>query len=168
SFRGIDTSSPVRIIRGVKNGGTTYQLLEYFGSGGLQRRQNEYSVFLQDKWSFNGRVTLDLGMRYDRDQIGGENNFAPRLGLVVLPTASERTVVRGGFGLFYDKIPLNVGAFEQYQSQRVTTFALDGITIVAGPRLFRNTFQDDLKNPYSVAANVQVDHQVTPRLLLRL
>lgn len=167
SFKGRDVSNPVRIIRSVKSGGTTHQLLEYVGEGGLRQRQDEYSVFLQDKWSVNGRLTLDLGIRYDRDQIGGENNFAPRLGFVVLPTASERTVVRGGFGLFYDKIPLNVGAFEQYQSHRVTTFALDGIAIVDGPRLFRNTFSADLKNPYSIAANLQVDHQVTPRLLLR-
>ncbi|HKO96456.1 MAG TPA: TonB-dependent receptor [Pyrinomonadaceae bacterium] len=168
SFNGTDVSSPVQILRGVNNGSTIYQLLEYVGNGELRQRQNEYSVFVQDKWSINGRLTLDLGLRYDRDQIGGENNFAPRLGFVVLPTTSERTVVRGGVGLFYDKIPLNVGAFEQYQSQRVTTFALNGITVVDGPRLFRNTISADLKNPYSVAANVQVDHQVTPRLLLRL
>ncbi len=66
----------------------------------------------------NSRVVFDLGLRYDRDGIGKENNFAPRLGLVVTPTDSDRTVVRGGVGLFYDKIPLNIGAFEQYQSLR--------------------------------------------------
>jgi Carboxypeptidase regulatory-like domain/TonB dependent receptor/TonB-dependent Receptor Plug Domain len=167
SFTGTDVSSPVRIIRSANHAGTTYQLIEYVSAGALKQSQTEYSVFVGDKWSANGRLTLDLGIRYDGDQIGKENNFAPRLGFVVLPR-SERTVVRGGVGLFYDKIPLNVGAFEQYPSQRVTTFALDGITIVDGPRLFRNVRPADLRNPYSVAANVQVDHQVTPRLLLRL
>ena len=58
------------------------------------------------------------GLRYDRDSIGKNNNLAPRLGFVVTPTDSDRTVVRGGVGLFYDKIPLNVGSFEQYQSLR--------------------------------------------------
>ncbi len=94
---------------------------------------------MQDKWTVNGRVTFDLGLRYDRDQIGAQNNFAPRIGFVLLPTASDRTVVRGGIGLFYDKIPLNIGAFEQYPNMRVTTFAPDGVTVVDGPRLFRNT-----------------------------
>ena len=107
----------------------------------------------------NSRLTFDLGLRYDRDQIGAENNFAPRLGFVVLPAASERTVVRGGVGLFYDKIPLNIGAFEQYQDLRVTTFGPDGVTVADGPRLFRNTAPGDLKNPYSIAGNVQVDHR---------
>ncbi len=165
SFAGTDTSKPVTVVR---ENGTTYQLIEYAGDGILGRRQNEYSVFVQDKWTVNGRVTVDLGLRYDRDQLGGQNNFAPRLGVVFLPTASERTVVRGGIGLFYDKIPLNVGAFEQYQSQFVTTFALDGVTVADGPRLFRNTGPVDLKNPYSIAGNLQVDHQVTQHLLLRL
>jgi hypothetical protein len=111
---------------------------------------------------------FDLGLRYDRDLIGAENNFAPRLGLVLVPTANGRTVLRGGIGLFYDKIPLNVGSFEQYQDFIVTTFAGNGTTIVDGPRLFLNTAPSDLKNPYSLAWNAQVDHEVNQRLMLRL
>ncbi len=87
---------------------------------------------------------------------------------MALPTASQRTVVRGGVGLFYDKIPLNVGAFEQYQNSRVTSFGPDGLTVTDGPRLFRNTSPSNLQNPHSIAGNVQVDHEFTPRLLLRL
>jgi len=155
-------------VRVVRENGTTYQLIEYAGGGNLARRQNEYSGFVQDKWSVNGRLTFDLGLRYDRDQIGGQNNFAPRIGFAFLPTASGRTVVRGGVGLFYDKIPLNIGAFEQYPTQRVTTFAPNGVTVVDGPRLFRNTAPNNLKNPYSLAWNLQADHQVTERLLLRV
>jgi hypothetical protein len=165
SFTGIDQSNAVRVVRA---NGTTHQLLEYLGEGTLRQRQHEYSAFVQDKWAVNSRVIFDLGLRYDRDEIGGENNFAPRLGFVVLPAASERTVIRGGIGLFYDKIPLNIGAFEQYQNLRVTTFGPDGLTIADGPRLFRNAAPADLKNPYSIAGNVQLDHQVTQRLLLRL
>ena len=165
TFDGYDTARPVRVLRAA---GTTYQLIEFVGAGALARRQNEYSAFVQDKWSPGRRLTLDLGLRYDRDQLGGENNFAPRLGFAFLPTSSGRTVLRGGAGLFYDKIPLNVGAFEQYQDMLVTTFAPDGATAADGPRLFRNTPPGDLKSPYSTAWNVQVDHEVTPRLLLRL
>ena len=165
NFTGSANGSDVRIVRA---DGTTYQLLEYAGNGILEQRQQEYSVFVQDKWIINSRLVFDLGLRYDRDQIGKENNFAPRFGFVVLPTTSDRTVVRGGIGLFYDKIPLNIGAFEQYQDQRVTTFGPDGLTIADGPRVFTNISPLDLKNPYSVAGNVQVDHQLTARLLLRL
>ena len=165
SFTGSVRSAAVRIVRA---DGTTYQLIEYFGEGVLQRAQSEYSAFVQNKWTINSRFTVDLGLRFDRDQIGQENNFAPRVGFVVLPTASQRTVVRGGIGLFYDKIPLNVGAFEQYQDPRLTTFGPDGLTVIDGPRLFRNTSPSDLQNPYSIAGNVQVDHEFTPRLLVRI
>jgi hypothetical protein len=165
TFSGTDRGNPVRLVR---SSGATYQLLEYVGDGILDRRQNEYSVFVQDKWTINRRVTLDLGLRYDRDQIGAQNNFAPRVGFVFLPRVSESTIVRGGVGLFYDKIPLNIGAFEQYQDFVVTTFGNDGVTVADEPRLFHNTLDaSDLRNPYSIAWNVQVDHQVTPRLLLR-
>ena len=164
SFSGSDTSQPVTIGR---LDGTRYQLIEFVSGGPLAQRQNEYSAFGQDKWELNGRVTLDGGLRFDRDQLGARNNFAPRIGIVFLPTASDRTVVRGGVGVFYDKIPLNIGAFTEYPSQRVTTFA-NGLTVVDGPRLFRNTAPDDLRNPYSLAWNLQIDHQVTERLMFRL
>ena len=165
SFTGSDRSTPLTILR---ENGTRYQSIDFTGAGVLERNQNEFSVFLQDKWIVNKRLVFDLGLRYDRDQIGKQNNFAPRLGIVIAPTDSDRTIIRGGVGLFYDKIPLNVGSFEQYQSLVVTTFANDGVTIADGPRLFRNTSPDELENPYSLAWNLQVDHQLTSRLLLRL
>jgi hypothetical protein len=165
SFSGADTSRPVTIARA---DGTRYQLIDFADGGVLTQTQNEYAAFLQDKWELNSRVTFDAGLRFDRDQLGADNNFAPRLGIVFLPAKSDRTVVRGGVGLFFDKIALNVGAFAQYPSQRVTTFARSGITVVDGPRLFRNTPPNDLNNPYSVAWNLQGDHQFTERLMLRL
>jgi outer membrane receptor protein involved in Fe transport len=165
SFEGTYRSTPVTIQRA---GGTRYQLIDFTGAGVLDRSQNEFSAFLQDKWLVNKRLVFDLGLRYDRDQIGKQNNLAPRLGIVIAPTDSGRTIIRGGVGLFYDKIPLNVGSFAQYQSLVVTTFANNGVTIVDGPRLFRNTTPDELENPYSLAWNLQVDHQLNNRLLLRL
>ena len=165
TFTGSDRSAPVSIMRA---DGTTYQQINFAGPGDLERHQHEISAFLQNKWLVNTRVVFDLGLRYDRDLIGAKNNFAPRLGLVLVPASNGRTVVRGGIGLFYDKIPLNVGSLEQYQDFVVTTFAGDGTTIVDGPRLFLNTAPSDLKNPYSLAWNAQVDHELNPRLLLRL
>ena len=164
SFDGTDRSNPVRIVRA---DGDTHQVIDFAGPGVLERSQNEYSLFVQDKWIVNRHFVLDLGLRYDRDGIGNNNNLAPRLGFVLTPV-DDRTVVRGGIGIFYDKIPLNVGSFEQYQSLAVTTFAEDGVTPIDGPRLFPNTAPEDLENPYSLAWNLQLDHQLTPRLLLRL
>jgi Carboxypeptidase regulatory-like domain/TonB dependent receptor/TonB-dependent Receptor Plug Domain len=165
SFEGTDVSQPVTILRA---NGTRYQLIDFVGNGALAQKQNEFSVFFQDKWELNSRLTFDAGLRYDHDRIGAENNFAPRFGFVFAPTSSSRTIVRGGVGLFFDKIPLNIGAFTQYPSRRVTTFAANGTTVTDGPRLFKNTAPTDFRNPYSLAGNIQIDHQFTERLLLRL
>jgi carboxypeptidase family protein len=166
TFDGTDISQPVRIVRA---NGTTGQLINFTGDGRLARNNGEYAAFVQDKWTINQRVTLDYGLRFDRDGIGKANNFAPRLGFVVSPTASARTIVRGGVGLFYDKIPLNVGVFEQYQDLTLTTFAADGLTPLGVPRTLRNVVeQNDFRNPYSIAWNLELDHELSERLLLRL
>ena len=164
AFNGTDKSTPVTIFGGSD---PRLQIIEFVGDGVLEREQNEFSAFVQDKWIVNSRVVFDLGLRYDRDSIGNNNNLAPRLGFVVTPTDSDRTVVRGGVGLFYDKIPLNIGSFEQYQSLRVNTFVADALLLV-DRRLLQNTAPEDLENPYSFAWNLQLDHQAGERLLLRV
>ncbi len=162
AFNGTDRSSPVTIFGGSD---PRLQIIEFVGDGVLDQEQNEFSAFVQDKWIVNSRVVFDLGLRYDRDSIGDNNNLAPRLGFVVTPFDTDRTVVRGGVGLFYDKIPLNVASFEQYQSLRVNTFV---DLLLVDRRLFQNTAPAHLENPYSFAWNLQLDHQATERLLLRI
>ena len=76
-------------------------------------------MFLQDKWKVNDRLTLSLGGRYDVEFIpvpNAENplfagrdeqypidrdNFSPRVGFSY--AATDRSVVRGGAGLFYQR-----------------------------------------------------------------
>ncbi|MBA2339654.1 MAG: TonB-dependent receptor, partial [Pyrinomonadaceae bacterium] len=166
AFQGTDTSDPVRILR---RDATTSQLIAFSADGRLDRNSNELALFAQDKWNVNNRLTLDLGVRFDRDSIGSNNNIAPRAGFVVLPFANARTIVRGGIGLFYDKIPLGVGAFEQRQNLVVTDFQPDGATPLGAPRLFRNAVENGrFRNPRSIAGNIQIDRELTKRILLRL
>jgi outer membrane receptor protein involved in Fe transport len=165
AFAGTDISSPVRVAR---LNGTTSQNITFTGPGNLIRNNTEFAAFVQNKWNAGKRVTLDLGIRYDRNGIGKKNNVAPRFGFAVLPFRDDRTVIRGGVGLFYDKIPINVGVFNQYQQLVITTFAANGTTIIDGPRVFRNLVESgDYENPYGVAWSLQADHEFH-RFLLRL
>jgi hypothetical protein len=76
--------------------------------------------FIQDKWQLNRRLTLSLGLRYDLEKIPiqeldnpefsdlndypvDKNNFAPRIGFAWDMKGDGQTVVRGGYGRFYDK-----------------------------------------------------------------
>ena len=73
-------------------------------------------AFVQDKWRFNQRLTLSLGLRYDLEVIPipetddplvdtypvDKNNFQPRIG-VTYDLGGGRSLLRGGYGRFYDK-----------------------------------------------------------------
>jgi hypothetical protein len=78
-------------------------------------------LFAQDKWH-RGDLTLNLGVRYDLEitpitnafnplfsegaHAVDKNNIAPRLGFAWKPGGSGSSLVRGGYGIFYDKITL--------------------------------------------------------------
>lgn len=81
--------------------------------------QSLLAGWMQDDWRLNDRLTLNLGVRYDlqlgvhsekvelRPWLTGDlprdlNNIAPRLGFAY--SVSDRTVVRGGFGVFYTQV----------------------------------------------------------------
>ncbi|MBI3671050.1 MAG: TonB-dependent receptor [Acidobacteria bacterium] len=166
SFEGLHASNSVQVQR---SNGSLAQLIEFVGPTPVERAITETTFFVQDKWTLHPRLTLDFGLRYDRDTLGNNNNFAPRFGFSVALTSDNRTVLRGGVGRFFDKIPLNVVAFEQLQSRRTTRFAADGITPLGPPLLFRNVIQGGhLDNPRSVAWNAELDREVAPNLVVRL
>ncbi len=65
-------------------------------------------VYAQDGWEPVRGIRLDAGMRVDRQRLTGFTSVAPRLGAAWSPGESARTVVRGGIGWFYDRVPLSV------------------------------------------------------------
>ena len=68
------------------------------------------NFYLQDKWQVSRQMTLNLGFRYDYQHLTPEtkNAFAPRLGLAYDLRADGKTLLRGGFGKYYQLHQLNV------------------------------------------------------------
>ncbi|HYO62959.1 MAG TPA: TonB-dependent receptor [Pyrinomonadaceae bacterium] len=96
---------------------------------------NHFALFAQDDWRVTPRLNLNLGLRYELDTdvknvsrfdelnplvrpfLRGErgrdtNNFAPRVGFNWSPD-NGRTSIRGGYGIYYDRVTLQVQSLER-------------------------------------------------------
>jgi Carboxypeptidase regulatory-like domain/TonB dependent receptor len=112
------------------------------------------AFFLQDDWRITPRLTVDYGLRWDREtfhQPSVQNatalqtdfntanipvddmNFGPRVGFAWQPTADGKTVVRGGSGIFFGNTPsILVGTASSNNALNVQTL----------------TFRPTKNNPY--------------------
>ena len=82
----------------VSYGITSYELNQWLISG-----------YAQDNVRVGRDVTLDLGVRYDRQTLTDATaNVEPRLGAAWHPNGDPRTVVRAGYGLYYTQVQSNL------------------------------------------------------------
>jgi hypothetical protein len=80
------------------------------------RPETRFSTFplglwLHDRWQTARGLTIEAGLRYDRQEMPktffeSNRNFAPRLGLAWRPGNNVPLVLRAGYGLFFDRYPL--------------------------------------------------------------
>ena len=98
-------------------------------------------LWFQDHWQLSRGLTIEAGLRYDRQWLPSpipetNRNIAPRLGIAWHPSGTSGWVFRAGTGLFYDRYPLGFlndalqkdgrQGFEQYLvgAQAVQAFTL--------------------------------------------
>jgi len=185
-----------------------------------QYLQRDFGLFLQDNLQVTGRLTLNLGLRYEyfdapnprggsRDfnfALGGgqspgqriaaggleegtlfgtdRNNFAPRLGFALDLLGDRRTVLRGGYGLFYDRVFNNI-----WLDARNNSFTLQQLANFVGraPQ-FRMSFPASkgvfpvtrllpggavlvdraLRTPYSQSWFAGLQRELTPNLIVEV
>ena len=78
------------------------------GKPAVSFSQHEAAGFFQDEMRLRPNISLTLGLRYDwLSNIHDRNNFAPRLAFAYAP-GSQKTVLRGGAGIFYDHVSESV------------------------------------------------------------
>ena len=67
----------------------------------------DLGLYYEDDWKPLPNLTFTYGLRYEvQNQIGNRNDFAPRLSFAkgfFAGKGAPKTVLRGGFGIFYDR-----------------------------------------------------------------
>jgi hypothetical protein len=165
TFEGRNTSNTVRILR---RDGTRTEQVDFAGTGKLSRNTTGFSSFIEDKWTINDRLTLEYGVRVDRDNVASTNDIAPRLAFAFAPIRDGRTVIRGGIGLFYDEINLNVATYPQLQERLITRYGADG-RLVLGTQRQRLVLQNGAYlTPRSVNWNIEFDREWIKNLFVRV
>jgi hypothetical protein len=96
------------------------------GDISIDAEDNWTSAFFQDQWRVNNRLTLNLGLRYDYQDMtpNTKDALGPRLGFAYDVGAAGRTVIRGGVGKFYEYhlIPVAVNLARRGPLGSVFTF----------------------------------------------
>ncbi len=159
--------------------GNLLRRIDFTGGTPFSKSDVEFAAFAQDHWMLNSRLLFDAGVRLEQQGITDTVRYAPRAGISWSPFgAKHSTVVRGGAGVFYDHVPLNVYAFGNYPDQVITTFDGQG-HVLNGPTTFFNVIDVSGSRfrlvdrdpghpgefaPYSVASSVELEQRIS-RLL---
>jgi len=146
--------------------GWTLEQIQFGAPAAFAVHQNEFAWFAGDEWKIGPRLSVNLGLRFDRDSVTDSTHAQPRVGLTIALTSDRKTLLKAGGGLFYDRVPLNVPAFPYFPDRTIVTFNANGGIVSSTP--YSNVITGGIKNPVSEAWNVELDREVTQRFLVRV
>ncbi len=174
-------SSLANFLQGIYNNAGFSQT---FGNSVVSQTNPNVGLYAQDEWKVNPGLTLNAGLRYDLQFLKtistDTDNVSPRAGFAWSPFASRRTVVRGSFGLFYDRVPLRALANALLSSGNTTTINSSGQVGVSlspaqtGAPAFPNiltslppgvlvnftTMNPHMQNAYSEQGSLEIEQQL--------
>ncbi len=162
-------------IRALYGGGAT----QFTISGGdplADVSQVDLGIFVQDDWRMRPNLTVSLGLRYEtQTNVHDLRDFAPRFGFAYAPGSKGnrpgKTVIRGGFGMFYDRIAETLtlqtlrqnGLLQQQYTVNNPDFfplipSLTSLGQSNGQTIRR--FGDDIRAPYIVQTAIALERQL--------
>jgi len=123
----------------------------------------DMALYAQDRVQPAERWYAEYGARLDRDGVLGNYNLTPRIGAAFLLKKDGTSVIRSGYGLFFERTPSVAGVFTEYESAVDTRFAADGVTPLGPPQLVPHAVQPDLRTSRSLTWDLAFDHRFNPR-----
>jgi hypothetical protein len=150
-----------------------------FGAPSQFQSNPNIGFFVQDEWRPRVDLTINAGLRYDAqflpDPVETDaNNLAPRLGIAYAP-GDRKTVVRAGFGIYFDRIPLRAtsNALQRDGSKYIVVqlsptqtgapifpnvLAVQPATLPTKPNITR--VDPEIENSYSEQASLQIEREL--------
>ncbi len=128
---------PAAQIRQLGGGATQFSINT--GNPAIAGSQVDLGAYVGDDWKARSNLTLSLGLRYEtQNNIHDWRDFAPRIGVAWAPGGASgkskpKSVVRAGFGVFYDRFGLgNTLTAQRYNGVVQQQY------IIANPDFFPN------------------------------
>jgi hypothetical protein len=162
-YNGRQTFLPVE-IDGVSD--TPVERISFTSPASYHTGQNETAWFAGDQWAMIPRLTLSLGVRFDNDAITSSTHTAPRAGFLLALSKDGSTLLKGGVGIFYDRVPLMIPTFPDLPDRTVTTLDQNGAAVSSV--FYRNEISGPLRNPRSTSWNLELDRQFLQGLWVRV
>jgi hypothetical protein len=167
---------PIGQVRALGGGATQFSIAA--GNPLARVGQIDAGLFVGDDWRVKPNLTLSLGLRFEaQTNIPDWHDIAPRLGFAWAPGGKiskgfqrPKTVVRGGFGIFYDRFSeQNVLTAEHYdginqQTYRVVNPAFyptipDVNTLPAATSTITE-ISSHLRTPYIIQSAIGIERQL--------
>ena len=171
-------------IRALGGGASQFSITG--GIPGVSARQFDAGVFAGDDWGARANFTLSFGLRYEaQTNIHDWRDFAPRVAVAWAPgaksaKAAAKTVIRAGFGMFYDRFALantitalryNGLVQQQYVILNPTFFACDpplpspnspcSPSALASQPVTTQRVAADLRAPYLMQSSIGIERQLS-------
>jgi hypothetical protein len=160
-YSSTSASRPVLIRR---SDGTLTRRLDFTTPlTGQRENSTDMAVYAQDRVQPGDRWYAEFGARLDRDGVLDSFNLTPRVGAAFLLKKDGTSVVRSGYGLFFERTPSVAGVFTQYEAAIDTRYAPDGRTPIAPATVWTHVADPDIRTSRSLTWDLAFDHRFNQR-----